>query len=266
MITGDWRECVDRTAKGLDALSAPRAGMTWERVLGACFELTALDQLGRFVDVERRAGEHLRDAEARGDLYGLVVFSQFFAQARVAAGDLAAARHYARDSVRRWTRRSYTLQHFYALRVEVCCDLYDGEAHRADSRLRERWGSIVAAGLLRNPISRIDALLLRARCALARGDRRGAAAVARRLGCESRPDAALHARWIRARAQPSRTGADAELVAAARGFRAAGMIMAAWSIEHRRASADHERRAEAERALRELGVSDPERWQRVFLP
>ncbi|MCY1064767.1 AAA family ATPase [Nannocystis sp. RBIL2] len=266
MITGDWRACVARTAKGLDALSAPRAGMPWERVLGACFELTALDQLGRFVDVERRAGEHLRDAEARGDLYGLVVFSQFFAQARVAAGDLAAARHYARDSVRRWTQRNYTLQHFYALRVEVCCDLYDGEVHRADSRLRERWPSIVGAGLLRNPISRIDALLLRARCALARGDRRGAMRVACRLGCESRPDAALHARWIRARAAPSRARADAELAAAADGFQAAGMTLAAWSIEQRRAGADVERRARAERALRELGVSDPERWQRVFLP
>ncbi|MDC0720296.1 serine/threonine-protein kinase [Nannocystis bainbridge] len=266
MITGDWRECVARTARGLDALSAPRAGMTWERVLGACFELTALDQLGRFVEVERRAGEHLRDAEARGDLYGLVVFSQFFAQARIAAGDLAAARHYARDSVRRWTRRSYTLQHFYALRVEVCCDLYDGEPHRADARLRERWPDIVGAGLLRNPISRVDALLLRARCALARGDRRRAACVARRLACESRPDAGLHARWIRARVAPAHANADAELAAAARGFQAAGMTLAAWSIEHRRAGADHARRVKAEQALRELGVSEPDRWQRVFLP
>jgi len=266
MISGDWRECATRTARGLDALSAPGAGMTWERVLGACFELTALDQLGRFVDVERRAGEHLRDAEARGDLYGLVVFSQFFAQARVAAGDLVTARHYARDSVRRWTRRSYTLQHFYALRVEVCCDLHDGEVQRADSRLRERWSAIARAGLLRNPISRIDALLLRARCALARGDRGGAAWIARRLACESRPDAGLHARWIRARAAPQRPGADAELAAAARGFRDVGMNVAAWSIERRLAGADDERRAQADRALRELGVYDPERWQRVFLP
>ncbi|MBZ5710605.1 serine/threonine-protein kinase PknK [Nannocystis pusilla] len=266
MISGDWRECAARCARGLDALSAPRAGMPWERVLGACFELTALDQLGRFVDVERRAGEHLRDAEARGDLYGLVVFSQFFAQARVAAGDLATARHYARDSVRRWTRRDYTLQHFYALRIEVCCDLYDGEAVRADSALRERWGAISRAGLLRNPISRIDALLLRARCALARGDRRGAACIARRLACESRPDAGLHARWIRARAAPQRPGAAAELAAAARGFGEVDMTMAAWALERRLAGADHERLAQADRALRELGVRDPERWQRVFLP
>ncbi|WP_275937646.1 hypothetical protein [Nannocystis exedens] len=44
------------------------------------------------------------------------------------------------------------------------------------------------------------------------------------------------------------------------------MTLAAWSIEHRRAGADETRRAPAERALRELGVSDPDRWQRVFLP
>ncbi len=267
MLSGAWHDVLSRTRTGLAALAPRGAGMTWEHVIGACFELTALDQIGQLATVERRASEHLRDAEARGDLYGLVVFSQFLAQARVAAGDLDSARHYARHGLDRWTRRSFTLQHFYALRVEVSCELYEGATARARSMLQRSWSAIERAGLLRNPISRIDALLLRARCALASGDRRESLAMARRLSRETRPDVSFHVQWIRARASGDPVTTRPELLAAAAGFAAAGMDLHAACLAH--IAADAPSRTGGDIALSSIlaaGVREPAAWLRYYLP
>lgn len=261
MLTGEWREVVSRTQRGLRVLPARSIGVTWERVLGACFELAALDQIGDLREVERRAREHLHDAEARGDLYGQVVFQQFVGQSLVAAGDTAVAREHAAASLSRWTRGGYTVQHFYALRIAISCDLYDGDVTAARERLRDEWRSVEAGGLLRNPISRIDALLLRARCALAAGQRREALVVARRLAGEARADGKVHACWIRARAG-GRDGA-ALLGEALRGFEARGMMLCAAAIERLRSAGRDEA---ADGTLARLGARDPERWMRYFMP
>lgn len=260
MLTGDWREVVTRTQQGLAALPARSIGVTWERMLGACFELAALDQLGVVAEVERRAREHLHDAEARGDLYGQVVSHQFVGQSRIAAGDTAGARAHARASLERWAPGEYTLQHFYALRIEVGCDLYDGQAAVGRSRLATTWPRLRAAGLLQNPISRVDALLLRARCALATADGGEALALARKLERERRVDAGLHARWIRARAG----AADADrLREAERGFASRGMALCSAGAAKILALGSS---AAEDAAIASLGVVDPDRWMRYFMP
>lgn len=268
MIAGRWNDVVERTSQGLALLPSRGAGVSWERALGACFELTALDQLGRLGEVERRAGEYLRDAQARGDLYALVVFGQFLAQARIASGDLPAARRHAHQGLELWTRRSYTLQHFYALRIDVTCDLYAGDAARAGARLRAAWPQIAGGGLLRNPISRIDAVLLQARCALAEGDSTGALATARELARETRRDGPLHARWIRACAGPRSAAAADQLRAAAHGFTGLGMAAQAACIERRLSeyAANAAALARADAILNRLGIDDPGRWASCFLP
>ena len=259
LLTADWDEVLARTGRGLAALPARSIGVTWERVLGACFELMALEQRGRLAEVERRAREHLRDAEARGDLYGEVVFQQFVGQSRVAADDPSGAREHASSSLRRWTRSGYTLQHFYALRIEVSCDLYEGEARAARDRLRAAWPAVERSGLLGNPISRIDATLLRARCALAGGQRREALALARRLAAERRPDGPLHATWIQGRAEDD----QAKLHAAQRGFSQRGMALYAAALARRLADGAE---PGPTAAIRALGVADPDRWMAYFMP
>ncbi|MGB1276969.1 MAG: hypothetical protein ACPG77_14590, partial [Nannocystaceae bacterium] len=142
LLTGSWTKVVEHARAGVDTLHDAGIGMTWERVVGGCFELVALEQLGRLPEVETRASENLRAAEACGDLYARIVFSQFFAQASLARGDLDKAAYFAGNGLSEWTSRQYTVQSFYELRVLARCDLYRAQPLVARERVLRAWPDI----------------------------------------------------------------------------------------------------------------------------
>jgi len=263
LLTGAWTKVVEYARAGVDTLRDAGIGMTWERVVGGCFELAALDQLGRLPEVEARASENLRAAEACGDLYARIVFSQFLAQTILAHGDLDKAAYFAGNGLSGWTNRQYTVQNFYELRVLARCDLYRGEPEIARDRVVRAWPEIKRAGLLRNSISRLDAYLLLARCALACGDARQAQRAAKKLAPDSRPDAGFHRAWILVSSGASRESHD--LYACQEGFRKLDMLLYADAIGYRLAKTPGERQVFDER-LSARGILEPERWIRCFLP
>lgn len=265
LLIGAWQRVVEHATRGVNELRRAGIGMTWERVVGTCFELAARDQLGDYIGVEQRAGQALRDAEASGDLFARIVFSQFLAQAVLIAGDPTRAQSLAGNGLEQWTSRQYTLQHFYQLRVDARCDLYRGDPQAAHDRVRSHWSDIRRAGLLRNSISRIDAYLLYARTALACRDLRAARHALQRISPKLRRDAPLHRAWLQVRVDElSGQRVDERYCQVAAGFRGEGMLAYAEALEYR--GAHKSTRTVVARQLRARGVAEPDRWIWSFVP
>jgi hypothetical protein len=207
IFAGRWRAALEASTAASLLLREECRGVAWERNIGQMAAIRALEELGDMHAVLTQAEELAADGVARGDRYAEVTGLLYAAIAHVARGDVASARAYAARVRSLWTLDGFHIQHFYALRVEAWCDLHAGDAERAVKRVEASWPAVRRSGLLRVPISRIDARLLRARANLAlAADDRGRRAVllgsvrrdARALARESRSDAAALASLLEA--------------------------------------------------------------------
>ena len=77
------------------------------------------------------------------------------------------AREVVDEAMRRWSRRDFQVQHWYELHSRGQIDLYQGDPRAALERIDAGWGDLRRSMQLRVQISRIKALHLRARAALA---------------------------------------------------------------------------------------------------
>src|SRR5262249_48677195 len=66
---GDWRTCLDHTARAEGLFRDCCSGVAWELSTVRLFQLFALNLLGRLRDMNTRLAELLKNAEERGDLY-----------------------------------------------------------------------------------------------------------------------------------------------------------------------------------------------------
>jgi hypothetical protein len=89
--------------------------------------------------------------------------ADFGASALIAAGDRPAARESVSTALAGWSQSGFHIQHLYALRLEVVCDLCDGRPQDAWRRLERAWPALRRSLLLVLPIPGVDARLLRAR-------------------------------------------------------------------------------------------------------
>ncbi len=207
IFAGRWRAALEASTAASRLLRDECRGVAWERNIGQMAAIRALEELGEMHAVLAQAEDLAADGVARGDRYAEVTGLLYAAIAHVARGDVACARAYASRVRSVWTLEGFHVQHFYALRVEAWCDLHSGDAERAVARVEASWPAVRRSGLLRVPISRIDALLLRARTSLglAAQDRRRRPPLlasvrrdARALARESRADAAALAALLEA--------------------------------------------------------------------
>jgi hypothetical protein len=185
--------------------------------------------------------------------------------------------------MRLWAREGFYLQHFYALRVEAYCDLYDGRPAEAWERLLAAWPQIKRSGFLRHALLRTDVYTLRARISLALAhtgarDRsrllRRAERDARRLAREGRPDAVATARLLRAGVAKTRGARELSLEllddAIAR-YEKLEMVLQAAAAKRRKGelqggSEGGALAAEAEASLRDRGIRNPSRWLALVAP
>ena len=142
--------------------------VAWEINTAQTFAGSSLLYLGELAELARRVPIRLREARERGDLY---------ATADVTAGrpivgwlmedDVAGARKVIRDAMGPWSLQGFHLQHYFSLWAEGQIDLYAGEGLAAWSRTTERWRHLTGSMVLRVQLIRLEAVHLRARCALA---------------------------------------------------------------------------------------------------
>ncbi len=280
MLAGHCRQAVERCDAGVRRLSQECQGYVLESNVGRAMALRALEELGRMAEMEVRARE-LRDAAAAvGNRYAETQGSQFIAIARIACGDVAGAREMARHQLAHWSRRGFHIQHFYAERILVLCDLYEGRPEQGWERLRAAEPELRGSGLLRIPLTRTDYLSLRAQLALAcafedpagRSARlRAGTRAVRRLERERRADAALHAQLVRAGMASLLGDAPAAVALLDRAIEmgeAGDMALRAACARLRRAEVlDDDAALEAARAeMRACGVASPERWAAIYAP
>lgn len=169
LVRGNFLDAETFALEAIDLMEGGPYAMSWECHTARCFLLMARERLGRFGAVAELSSELARRAETMDDLYGRVVFSLFEAQMAAASGDVPRARWLADSAMRDWTKDHYTVQHFYALRVNVTCDLQAGDVDAARERLETQWRQVEKSEVMDVPSSRLDAevLLLRVQLAAA---------------------------------------------------------------------------------------------------
>ena len=274
VVRGEWSQALEQADYGVRLLNDRCRGVSFDVAIGRMAALRALEELGRLDEVGARAEEMLAVARDTGDFYAEVTASLYSAFAAIAAGRPEDARSLASEARARWTRHDFHIQHLYTLRIAVFCDLYDHRPDAAWTQVDAVWPDVVRSGLLRVPVSRVDALLLRARSALATRDvarLRSCEADTARLAREARSDARAHAASLRAGIVALRGDAQsaarlAEVAAAA--YRSANMPLHALCAERRRAEhgAKTGELSAIDARIRECGVTDPARWADVYAP
>jgi hypothetical protein len=242
--------------------------------------LRALEELGR-MDMVATGGQELRDAAAAvGDRYAETAASQILAIARIACDDLAGARELAEQSLRLWTRRDFHIQHFYAVRVQVLCDLYEGRPNTGWNRLQQIEPDLRRSELLRIALTRTDLLSLRGQLALALASQgskerdrhlRACYRAVRELKRQKRADASLHSHLLlggMAALRDDKAQARANLERAIEiGDKNTMRLRAACARWRRAELLKNDDVAESARnKMVRYGVHRPERWAAIYAP
>ena len=277
MTVGQWREGLGRMEAGIQLLEERCAGVAWEcaTARGSCF--TTRVWLGELRHIAREAPRWQREGEGVGDLFAAVNAELYRAIPCLAGGDPAGARAMVRRAIGRWSSHGFHFQHWIALKVEIWCDLYEGEVERAWRRLDEAWRPLEGSHLLRVQLMLLDALLLRAQTAVLSSPRHpGRLRVALRdadaldrLRRETATGAARLIKGAVSAARGDRAAAVGELDAAIAAFDAVDVALHAASARRRKGELVGGERgralvAEADERLRAEGIADPARWAAIY--
>ncbi len=261
-------------------------GVAWEIDTMRWWSLWSMAYLGKLAELSRRVPERLREAEDRGDLYANVCHSTGLANFVDLAKDAPAeARARSQDSLARWSQRTFHVEHWWATLGERQIDLYQGDAEAAYTRLQADWSKLEGSLLLRTAqLTRLEALHLRSRCALARAAAsknaqreslaRDGERDAKRMSKEnedwSAPLAALLNAGV-ATVRGDASGARGWLLEAIPGFETADMTLYATAARYRLGQVEggdggRAMLFEAETWLRDEGVESPARFVAMLAP
>ncbi len=279
MSVGRWREGLALMERGTEVLEQGCTGVAWEVTTTRSSFFNTRLWLGEVQVIQRTSPAWHRAAERVGNLYGAVTADLYTAIGELAAGDAIAARRRAGRAIGRWSRADYHPQHWLAHKVEVWCDLYEGRADAAWSRLEAAWPSLQGSDLLRVQLMAIDALLLRGLVAAATSRRnprrlevagRNAAAL-EAIGRPTAQAASLLLRGQIALAHGRSDEARSHLEAAAAGFDAAEVHLHAECArrrlgELRGGEMGRAMIARVDRWMESQGIADPARFASVFAP
>ena len=256
-------------------------GVTWEINTSQNYVLSSLAYLGDYGEIAKRIPVRLREAQERGDLYAATDPTGRAGIAWLAADQADVARHAIEEVMSQWSLIGFHFQHFIELQAHSQIDLYGDNAAQALARLEQRWPMLKASMLLRIQFNRIEALHLRARCAVAVAAVSGDRSLLRAVDRDADAIASERMSWslplaetLRAAVALQRGNAPAAVAALRRaisGFDKAQMAahagVARWRLA-RLIGGDEGRAlsADAERWMQAAGVRRPEQFARVLAP
>lgn len=163
-MTARWEapeKILTTAAEAYGILSKEHGTIAWERSMALTAGLRVREQLGRFDELRQLGTQWLAESTDRGDLFAQAMACQACSIGYLAGDDVELARQLTQRSVERWGHGSFTVQHYYALRYEVQCDLFSGQYRAAQDKLLRFWSALKKTQILRHPISRPEILLLR---------------------------------------------------------------------------------------------------------
>ena len=274
---GAWREGLALMEGGIRTLDAGAVDVGWECATGRSSCHNALLWLGEIAQIGLRAPGWSRSGERVGDLFSHVKAELYCAIVEVFSDDPSSSRARVRRAIARWSESGFHFQHWLALKVEVFCDLYEGDTEAAFERVARAFRALEPSGLLRIQLKRTDAHLLRGTVAIAASRRDpgrldSAVRDAALLAAEGRPAAVGAATLLRAGVASAR-GSTAEGQAAyARAARELGDADIRLHAACATLACDVVSPADAARASRAVallegeGIVRPERFMRVLAP
>ncbi len=261
-------------------------GVAWEIDTMRWWSLWSMAYLGKLAELSRRVPERLREAEDRGDLYANVCHSTGLANFVDLARDAPAeARARSQDALARWSQRTFHVEHWWATLGERQIDMYQGDSEAAWTRLQADWSKLEGSLLLRTAqLTRLEALHLRGRCALARAATskdsqreslaKDAERDAKRMSKDDEVWSAPLVSLLSAGAAAVRgdaAGARGHLLSAIPGFETADMRLYATAARYRLGQVEggdggRALLTEAETWLRDEGVESPARFVAMLAP
>ncbi len=260
-------------------------GVSWELATVRRYMCFSLMYLGRLVDVSRSVPQYLAEANARGDWHGATSLCLGKLNATWLIGDKPdEATSVAQDAASRWSQRAFTLQHWYGVHARAQTDLYLGQGREAYAHVLQEWPAFVRSLLILIHLTRVEAWVLRASCALAsatetRGtDRSDLLQEARYYGRRTRRE---NVPWSTPLADLILAGTDAayersdlaieRLKAATAGFEAVNMMLYAAVTRRRLGEILGGQQGtslveEASAWMTGQGIKNPARWTSMLAP
>jgi hypothetical protein len=185
-LIGAWAETRAIMEAAERHLREHCTGVAWELTNAQLLCAWALGFQGEIDVLSERLPEYVREARERGDLFAIANLRNGLPNIhRLARGDVDGARRDIDEVMRDWSVDGFHLQHYYAMHARTDVELYAGDAAAAQAHMDRDWPGMQASLLERVQLVKLNALHVRARCALAsaakaRGDdRRRFLAVAR---------------------------------------------------------------------------------------
>jgi len=167
-LIGQFNHSRDKLEAAEAVLTGECAGAVWELDATRQFLMEDLYYLGDLPSFERLITTGLRQASDRGSLYAATNFRIGLANSLwLMQDDPVRARREADEAIARWSRRGFHVQHWYHLVAQVHAELYEGKGVAAHELVRRRWSDLRRTDFFHIQHTRIAALHLRARAALA---------------------------------------------------------------------------------------------------
>ncbi len=139
-LNGRYRLALEHLLRGRDILRDRCVGVTWEINNAEMFAAHAMGLLGELRRLSQDGSRLLAAAVSRGDVYAAVNLRIGEANLPwLVADDAGEARRQVDVAMAAWSKRSYHVEHYYALVALTNIDLYEGRGRDAYARVAEQW-------------------------------------------------------------------------------------------------------------------------------
>jgi len=166
-LVGKWQRAAELLSEAEETLRYRCTGVTWEIASTQTFLLSSLIYLGEMREISLRVPILLSAAEKRSNLFELTDLRTRDNILWLLNDDPDEARRQIIEALQRWTLKGFHRQHYNALLALAQIELYTGDGLVAWKHVTGQWPALSDSMILRVQVIRIEALHLRARCALA---------------------------------------------------------------------------------------------------
>ena len=279
-LIGQWQRAAEMLSEAEEILRYRCTGVTWEIASTQTFLLSSLIYLGEMREISLRVPVLLSAAEKRNNRYELTDLRTRVNLLWLLNDDPDEARRQVIEAMQKWTQKGFHRQHYNALLALTQIELYTGDGLVAWKHIAGQWPALSDSMILRVQIIRIEALHLKARCALAAAASGGAEApqligiaerLARQISKEGMKWADPLAALVKAGVASLRKDnqlASSLLSTACAGFEDAHMKLYAAVARRRLGEITGEARLtdDADRWMQEQKIKDPVKITRMLAP
>lgn len=165
-MAGNWIRALELSKKAINVFDEKCVGVNWERSVAEMICLRSLQETAKHSEMEDLAKILVSTYSSKSNKAGLVMARGYLAQAWLMKDRVESARALVQKNVSLWNSTEYTMQHFYAARVQAMCDLVENMPLVALERLRKQRENVERARLRSIPMFNIDYCIVNARAAI----------------------------------------------------------------------------------------------------